>query len=286
MAHITPKNRIVTGFRRHWRGSMAVTVALWLLLCGTGCADQPPATPAQPLGRLPHDASAFTEGLLISHGTLYESTGNYRHSDVRRVDPATGRILARHTLPDRYFGEGLARVGERLYQLTWKSGTGFIYNADTLRPVGRFHYAGQGWGLTRCGAQLVMSNGSDTLQFVDPAGFDVQRRVRVTEDGEPVTHLNELETIDGLIWANVWLTGDIVRIDPADGHVVDRIDASALADSMPESADVLNGIAYDAEQERVYITGKYWPTLFRIARPPAPSGPQNASADARCQSRL
>nr|WP_199678712.1 glutaminyl-peptide cyclotransferase [Salinisphaera sp. LB1] len=256
------------------------------LLPAVGHAGPPPIETARPLARLPHDRSAFTEGLLISRGVLYESTGDYGHSDVRRVNLANGRILARHALPDRYFGEGLARFGNRLYQLTWKSGTGFVYDADTLRPIRRFHYAGEGWGLTRCGRQLVMSNGSATLQFVDPSDFSVRHRLPVTEHGRPVTHLNELETIDGLIWANVWLTDDIVRIDPLDGHVVDRIDASALADAMPESVDVLNGIAYDARRDRVYITGKYWPVLFRIAPPPVPeAADQNASARARCQSR-
>ncbi|MES1953902.1 glutamine cyclotransferase [Salinisphaera hydrothermalis EPR70] len=285
MHHVTPKNRAATGFRARRRSAVTAAVAFWLLLCGTGCAAPPTVEPVRALARVAHDPAAFTEGLLISQGMLYESTGNYGHSDIRRVDLASGRVLARHALADRYFGEGLALFGGRLYQLTWKSGTGFIYDADTLRPVGRFHYAGEGWGLTRCGAQLVMSNGSATLQFVDPADFTVQRRLRVTENGSPVTHLNELETIDGLIWANVWLTDDIVRIDPADGHVVDRLDVSALADLMPASADVLNGIAYDARRDRVYITGKYWPTLFRIAPPPAPSSLQKASADARCQSR-
>lgn len=287
MAHSTPETRVMTGFRAGWRRTAVALVALWALLSGTGYASPSSAEPARPVARLPHDPSAFTEGLLISQGVLYESTGNYGHSDVRRVDLASGRILTRHALPDQYFGEGLARIGDRLYQLTWKSGTGFVYDADTLRPVGRFHYKGQGWGLTRCGEQLVMSNGSDTLLFVDPSDFSVQRRLPVTQQGQPVTYLNELETINGLIWANVWLTDEIVRINPANGHVVDRINASALAESMPDTADVLNGIAYDADRDRVYITGKYWPTLFRIARPTAAGlADQNASAEARCQSRL
>lgn len=247
---------------------IAAAVALWTLLSGAGCAEHSPVHSAQVLARLDHDPSAFTEGLLIRHGALYESTGNYGHSELRRVDLSTGRITARHRLPARYFGEGLARLGDRLYQLTWKSGTGFIYDVHTLRPVGRFHYAGQGWGLTRCGRQLVMSNGSARLLFIDPADFSVRRQVTVTDAGQPVRHLNELEAIDGLIWANVWLTNDIVRIDPSDGQVVDRIDASKLAATMPDTADVLNGIAYDGATQRVYITGKYWPALLRIARPP------------------
>lgn len=267
--------------------AIAAAVALSALLAGAGCVDRPPAHSAQVLTRLPHDPSAFTEGLLISHGALYESTGNYGASDVRRVDPSTGRIQASHHLPNRYFGEGLARLGDRLYQLTWKSGTGFIYDAGTLEPVGRFHYAGQGWGLARYGGELVMSNGSAELLFVDPADFSVQRHVTVTERGRPVSHLNELETIDGLIWANVWPTHDIVRIDPTDGQVVDRIDAAGMAATMPDSADVLNGIAYDSDTERVYITGKYWPVLLHIARPPRVGrAAQKASAEARCQSRL
>lgn len=251
---------------------------LWVLLSGVGYAEPPITLPARPLTRLPHDQQAFTEGLLISHGVLYESTGKYGHSDLRRVNLASGRILTRHVLAARYFGEGIARVGDRLYQLTWKSGTGFIYDAATLRLVRRFHYSGQGWGLTRYGRQLVMSNGSDTLLFVDPADFSVRKRLVVTELGRPINHLNELETIDGLIWANVWLTDSIVRIDPSDGHVVDRINAAALAGAMPDSAGVLNGIAYDRGRGRIYITGKYWPTLFRIARPPTD---QQAATKAR-----
>ncbi|MGB7757876.1 MAG: glutaminyl-peptide cyclotransferase [Salinisphaera sp.] len=277
----------MTGFPQDCRRTAATIFALWALLSGSGCAKPSPPEPVRSVARQPHDPSAFTEGLLISHGVLYESTGNYGQSDVRRVDLTSGRILARHALADRYFGEGLARMGDRLYQLTWKSGTGFVYDAATLRPVGRFHYEGQGWGLTRCGQQLVMSNGSDTLLFVDPSDFSVQRRLPVTDRGQPVAHLNELETINGLIWANVWLTNQIVRINPTNGHVIDRIDAGALAESMPDTADVLNGIAYDADRDRVYLTGKYWPTLFRIARPSAAgSTDQNASAEARCQSRL
>lgn len=286
MRYLTPKKHATMrcpAFRTH---SLAVCLALWMLIAGAGCADQMPARQAQALERLPHDPSAFTEGLLIDHGVLYESTGNYGHSELRRVDLASGRVLATHRLPDRYFGEGLARYNGRLYQLTWKSGTGFVYDADTLALVGRFHYAGEGWGLTRCGDTLAMSNGSAELAFVDPADFTVRRRVQVTDRGRPVPHLNELETIDGRIWANVWLTDDIVQIDPATGHVVRRIRATNLAEAMPDSADVLNGIAYDAATGQVYITGKYWPTLFHIARPDtAGRNAQNASAEARCQSR-
>lgn len=235
--------------------------------------------PARVLARYPHDPNAFTEGLISVGGTLYESTGQYGRSELARVELATGRTLVRHRLAREYFGEGLARVGDRLYQLTWRSGTGFIYDLATLAPRATFHYCGQGWGLTRCGRWLVMSDGSARLRFIDPADFHTRASVTVTASGLPVRRLNELETVGGEIWANVCLTDRIVRIDPRSGHVVGEIDVSGIARRMPASADVANGIVYDAARNALYITGKYWPWLFRIALPA-----QKASARARCQS--
>ncbi|WP_423822332.1 glutaminyl-peptide cyclotransferase [Salinisphaera sp. SPP-AMP-43] len=271
MTHSTRNRCESTRFRHHsLKRPLLPTNAVLLfltLLLATSCANGGSGTPVEVLGEQPHDPRAFTEGLLIDHGILFESTGQYGASEVRRVDLATGRVEARYRLPKRYFGEGLARIGDRLYQLTWKSGTGFVYDADRLRVLDQFDYEGQGWGLSRWQDQLVMSNGSAELQFIDPKTFNTVRRLRVTEQGHSVSHLNELEVIGDEIWANVWLTDRIIRIDPASGAVLGRLDAGALAARMPESADVLNGIAYDAEHDRIYITGKYWPRLFQIARP-------------------
>lgn len=272
MTHSTLNRCESTRFRHRSpkrRRLPANAVLLFLtLLLAAGCANGNSGMPVEVLGEQPHDPRAFTEGLLIDHGKLFESTGQYGDSEVRRVDLATGRVEARYQLPKRYFGEGLARIGDRLYQLTWKSGTGFVYDADRLTVLDHFTYDGEGWGLSRWQDQLVMSNGSAELRFIDPDTFHIVRRLSVTEQGRPVTHLNELEVIGDEIWANVWLTDRIVRIDPDSGEVLGSLDAGALAAQMPESADVLNGIAYDAEHDRVYITGKYWPRLFQIARPP------------------
>lgn len=239
----------------------------------TGCPQQSgvPSEPAvsviraQAVAAHPHQADAFTEGLLFYDGRLYESTGQYGASSLRRIDAATGRVEAERALPDDEFGEGLARYHDRLYQLTWKSGRGHVYDLDTLERITSFSYRGQGWGLATCGDDLVMSNGSDTLFFRDPTDFHIRRRQVVRLDGRPVDQLNELEVIDGMIWANQWLTDRILVIDPASGRVVRVIDAAGLAAEQPPSADVLNGIAYNAERDQVWITGKYWPRIYVLA---------------------
>ena len=217
----------------------------------------------------PHDPQAFTQGLLFHAGHLYESTGRRGQSTLRRVDPDTGEVRAQTRLDARYFGEGLARVGQRLYQLTWTSGTGFIYDLDTLEQLGRFAYDGEGWGLTYDGVHLIMSDGSSRLRKFDPDGFVPAGTLQVRYRGEPVNQLNELEFIDGAIWANVWRTDLIVRIDPATGRIGDVIDAGALRAALtgPYKVDVLNGIAWDAQRKRLLLTGKLWPTLFQVRVP-------------------
>ena len=220
-------------------------------------------------GALPHDPAAFTEGLVWHDGVFYESTGLYGSSDVRRVRPSDGRVLARRALPRRMFGEGLALVRGRLVQLTWKERTALVWDTRGLRRAGGFRYAGQGWGLARLGRRLVMSDGTATLRVVDPATFRVVRRVRVTDGGAPVTQLNELEVIRGRIWANVWQSDDIVVIDPATGRVRLRIDGSGLRGLLPPGGrpEVLNGIAWDPASQAVYVTGKWWPRVFRLRLP-------------------
>ncbi len=213
----------------------------------------------------PHDASAFTQGLVMVDGALYEGTGRYGSSGVRRVDLATGRVQQETPLPRQLFGEGIAIMEGRVYQLTWKSGSGFVYTLDSLAPVGSFEYATEGWGLTHDGRHLIMSDGSAELFFLDPRSFERVDRIEVTDTSGPVRSLNELEVIDGEIWANVWQSDVIVRIDPRSGNVVGRIDMSGLYPERPASIDaVLNGIAYDAERKRVFVTGKLWSKLFEI----------------------
>lgn len=235
----------------------------WLPACGAR-----PVTTDQALIQAshPHDPHAFTQGLLISDGTLFESTGQYGHSSVRRVNLETGQIEQITHLPDYYFGEGLALVGARLYQLTWKAGVALVYDRDSLERVGRFNYSGQGWGLTYDGQDLIMSNGSATLKRIDPNDFSVIDTIDVREEDRPVERLNELEYINGEIWANIWFADRIVRIDPASGQVIGSLDARALKASLPAggSPDVLNGIAWDASTRKLYLTGKYWPRLFKI----------------------
>ena len=235
-------------------------------------AEDPMLSPTRPW---PHDAAAFTEGLVIDGATLYESTGGYGQSVVQATRWRDGRVLARHRLPDNRFGEGLTRIGDRLYQLTWKSGEGYIYAADTLRLIGRFHYHGEGWGLTHDNRSLIMSNGSDRLTFIDPETFQTQRTLQVTDHGQAVNQLNELEYVDGRIWANIWHSDLIVAIAPVNGHVTARFNGRALREALSRhgcgqacaNAGVLNGIAYDPAQRRLLLTGKNWPRLFETVVP-------------------
>ena len=219
----------------------------------------------------PHDADAFTQGLVYAGGTLYESTGLYGRSSVRRVDLTSGTPELVRPLAERYFGEGLTVFGERLVQLTWRSGTAFVYTARDLRPVGEFRYATQGWGLTQDGEHLIMSDGSATLYFLDPYRFTEVRRIQVREQGVPVKFLNELEFVGGDIFANVWQSPRILRIAPESGQVTGFIDLSALVERMRlrPSTDVLNGIAHIPGSGRLLITGKLWPSLYAIELLPA-----------------
>ncbi len=214
----------------------------------------------------PHDKNAFTQGLVYVGGALYESTGLYGRSSLRRVDLNSGRPEAIRTLDARYFGEGLTVFGDRLIQLTWRSGTGFVYARRDLSPLGQFRYPTEGWGLTQDGKNLIMSDGSATLYFLDPDRFTEVRRIQVRDHRGPVKLLNELEFVGGVIFANVWQSPRIVRIDADSGRVTGVIDLSALANRMRRdpSTDVLNGIAYIPGSGRLLITGKLWPSLYAI----------------------
>lgn len=215
----------------------------------------------------PHDPEAFTQGLLFEDGKLYESTGRNGASSVRRVALQTGEVEQIRMLPDAYFGEGLASVGDRLVMVTWRSGIGFVFDKETFRPETTFRYAGEGWGLTSDGSVLYMSDGSARLRKLDPETLRPAGRVDVTYEGRPINALNELEWIDGHVWANVWQTDRIVQIDPASGAVTGELDLSALypqAERRDPFDQVLNGIAHDPETGHFFVTGKLWPTLFEI----------------------
>lgn len=214
----------------------------------------------------PHDPGAFTQGLVYADGVLYESVGLYGESALRRVDPATGAVLAERRLDKNLFGEGLAVVGDRLVQLTWKAGRGFVYDRETFERVGEFRYHGEGWGLTYDGERLILSDGSDVLRFLDPDDYRETGRLAVRDRGRPVTSLNELEYIAGEIWANLWRSDLIARIDPHSGEVTGVVDARSLRDEIPivYRLDVLNGIAHDPATGRIFLTGKRWPRVFEI----------------------
>ncbi|MEO8085137.1 MAG: glutaminyl-peptide cyclotransferase [Ardenticatenales bacterium] len=217
----------------------------------------------------PHDPAAFTQGLLLDGGVLYESTGLEGQSTLREVDLATGNVLRRHDLPADVFAEGLALVGDRLIQISWQEQRAFTYDEHTFASGPEFAYSGEGWGLCSDGTRLIMSNGSDRLTFRDPATFNPSGQVSVTLDGQPVPMLNELECVDGMVYANVWQTNQIVAIDPTDGFVTASIDAANLWERMADrdpaqQIDVLNGIAYDPADQTFLVTGKLWPKLFRV----------------------
>jgi glutamine cyclotransferase len=225
-----------------------------------------PMLTATIVARYPHDTKAFTEGLLWHDGALYESTGQEGASDVRRVNLADGRILARATIPPAQFGEGLALWAGQLISLTWHDGIAHRWDVRTLKPRSQARYTGEGWGLTADATQLIQSDGSAALIFRDPKTLVERRRVPVTIDGRPLRDINELEYVRGAVLANVWRTGFLVRLDPATGRVTAVIDLRPLvAEVGATGADsVLNGIAWDAKANRLFVTGKYWPTLFEI----------------------
>ncbi len=219
----------------------------------------------------PHDRGAFTQGLVFLDGRMFESTGLNGESSLREVDLATGKVLRQRTVSSQYFAEGLAILGDKAYQLTWQDNKGFVYDRDTFQPIKEFSYTGEGWGLATDGHALILSDGTNQLRFLDPETFAVQRTIDVRLDGKPVNDLNELEYIQGEIYANVWQTNYVVRINPANGDVVGVIDFSGLLSRQDYNSetDVLNGIAYDAAHDRLFVTGKKWPKLFEVRLHPA-----------------
>ena len=213
----------------------------------------------------PHDPGAFTQGLVLTGGRLFESTGLEGRSSVREVELATGKVLRRLDVPAPVFAEGLALVGTRLFQITWKHELAYTYDRDTFKKGPSFAYTGEGWGLCHDGHDLVMSDGSARLSFRGPETFRQTREITVRDEGRPVDQLNELECVGSQVYANVWMTDRIVRVDATTGRVTASIDASGLLNAAERyGTDVLNGIAYDASNETFLITGKLWPRLFRV----------------------
>jgi len=260
-------------------------LALALALATPACAQQQ-ASPANDGARAPapaavsysyrivatypHDPRAFTQGLFYLNGHLYESTGQVGQSTIRKVHFEDGRVLQSVPIPPGLFGEGIVNFGNEIISITWQGGNGYRWDLATLRQTGRWQYEGEGWGLTQNGTEIIMSDGTSALRFLDPATLAERRRITVTRDGAEVTQLNELEWVNGEIFANVWQTPQIVRIDPASGNVTGVIDLTALATENGDSSDrVLNGIAYDAQRDRLFVTGKMWPRLYEIDLVPA-----------------
>ena len=213
----------------------------------------------------PHDPDAFTQGLQFVDGVLYEGTGLNGRSTIRKVELETGRVLQKRDVPAEYFGEGIVVWNKDLFEITWQSHVAFVYDRETFQPKKQFSYPGEGWGLTHDGTNLIMSDGTNELRVLDPTTFVEKRRIKVTAAGAPLRELNEVEYVKGEILANIWQTDMVARIAPETGRVTGYIDLRGLL-TAPERArtDVLNGIAYDAKQDRLFVTGKLWPKLFEI----------------------
>lgn len=248
----------------------ACVLGAWVLgawVCATAAQAGVPMYRFEVMHSYPHDPTAFTEGLFYLDGFLYESTGLEQHSSIRKVRLETGEVVQKHDVPKPYFGEGIVNWKRRLVSLTWKSHIGFVYDLATFKEQRQFHYEGEGWALTQDGKQIIMSDGTPELRFLNPDTLLETRRITVTLEGKPVRYVNELEWVKGEIYANVWQTDWILRIDPHTGEVVGLVNLGGLleaADRIPGQTDVLNGIAYDAKNDRLFVTGKNWPKLFEI----------------------
>jgi glutaminyl-peptide cyclotransferase len=242
--------------------------ALFTVSCASGDSqtNTPPTYTYEVVHSYPHDRAAFTQGLVYLDGFLYEGTGMNGRSSLRKVKLETGEVLQQRALPEQYFGEGITDWNSELIQLTWQAQTGFVYDRTTFDSKRTFRYPGEGWGLTHDGTRIIMSDGSSTLRFWNPTTLEETGRLQVVDGAMPVTNLNELEWVDGEIYANIWQTDRIARISPATGHVTGWIDLQGLLKESDRAVpvDVLNGIAYDAQRHRLFVTGKLWPTVFEI----------------------
>jgi glutamine cyclotransferase len=253
------------------RTQIIATIIL-LSLAGHAAAADVPIYGYEVVHSYPHDPKAFTEGLFYRDGFLYESTGLAGKSSIRKVVLTTGKVVKQFTVPDKYFGEGIVDWGNKLVQLTYQTQIGFVHDIDSFAMQKSFNYVGEGWALTRDDKHIYMSDGTPDIRVLDPQTLAEQRRIRVTFRGQPVNEVNELEWVKGQIYANIWQTDWIVRIDPATGEVVGLIDLKGLkpAEASSDIDAVANGIAYDAKTDRLFVTGKNWPKLFEIKLKPRP----------------
>jgi glutamine cyclotransferase len=220
--------------------------------------------------KYPHDSKAFTQGLIVKDGVFYEGTGGRKsdsfHSSLRKVEIESGKVLQKKDLAPEIFGEGITVFNDKIYQITWQENTCFVYDLN-FNLLKEFKYSGEGWGITHDGTNLIMSDGTHVIRYMNPETFEVVRTLIVLENGKPLMEINELEYIKDEIWANVWQTGFIYRIDPKSGNVIGKIDFNKLADEVAkdeDNSDVLNGIAYDAQNDRIFITGKLWKNIYEV----------------------
>ena len=254
---------------RRWRWLQLAILLVGLVGIGVWASgrDTPPRTyDVHVVKEYPHDPKAYSQGLIFVDGTLYEGTGKYRESTLRRVDLNTGRVQQQIALSNSVFGEGITAWDDTIIQLTWKANVGMVYDRQTFQLRRKFRYSGEGWGITHDGRNLIVSDGTSSLRFIDPKTFRVVRRLTVSSGGNRVRHLNELEFVEGEILANVWYKDYIVRISPSTGEVTGYIDLSRLwpQHQRPDREAVLNGIAYDEVGKRLFVTGKNWPRLYEI----------------------
>ena len=226
-------------------------------------ASQIPNLSYEVIASYPHDSDSFTQGLVFLNGKIFESAGRYGHSDVRMADLKTGKVLARQEVPRKWFAEGLARIEQRLYQLTWKAGIGIIYRLPFLKPVGQFQYSGEGWGLAYNDQHLIMSDGTGTLRFLDPRTFAVVRTLKIRAGERSIDQLNELEVVEGVLFANIWGASRIARIDLSSGQVTGWLELESLYTPQGR-VNVLNGIAWDPENKLLLVTGKFWPRVYAL----------------------
>lgn len=252
--------------------SLALLICMNLALMLNACngaatsSTQPQRYAYRMVKAFPHDAAAFTQGLVYRDGVFYEGTGLWGQSTIRKVEPETGKVLQSQAIAPEHFGEGIAVWNDQLIQLTWRSNVGFVYDRETFSLLHEFAYPTEGWGITHDGSRLIVSDGTSTLYFWDPVTLKETGRVQVKDGDQPVARLNELEYVDGEVFANVWQTDLIARIDPASGRVLGWIDLKGLLSQADRvgTEDVLNGIAYDPQTHRLFVTGKLWPKVFQI----------------------
>jgi glutaminyl-peptide cyclotransferase len=259
--------------------AVPVSLVLWAVACAAPAHAAVPVYGFEIVHTYAHDPQAFTEGLFYLNGFLYESTGLEQHSSIRKVQLESGHVVQKIDIPPQYFGEGIVNWKRHLISLTWRSEVGFVYDLASFKLQRQFHYEGEGWALTQDDRRIIMSDGSSELRFLDPETLRETGRLHVSYEGKPVRYLNELEWIKGEIYANVWQTNWIVRINPDSGRIVGLVNLEGLlspADRIAGQTDVLNGIAYDAEGDRLFVTGKNWPKLFEIRLRKAATAPQSS----------